>query len=69
VKEIQDLNRKGIKPEKLIASGDPAETAPVSQDLLRNNSLTRFDKEEGKHQTHKHFHKRRNKKQNDKKPS
>jgi cell fate regulator YaaT (PSP1 superfamily) len=43
VKEIQDLNRKGIKPDRLIVNEESWSSAPVSQDLLKNNSLTRFD--------------------------
>ncbi|MGB8491765.1 MAG: regulatory iron-sulfur-containing complex subunit RicT [Bacteroidales bacterium] len=69
VKEIQDLNRKGIKPERLLASDDPVNAPPVSQDLLHNNSLTRFDTDRPKNQPHKHFHKKRNRNQNDKRPT
>ncbi len=67
VREIQALNRKGLKPDKLIAINDAFDTTPVSQDLLQNNSLTRFDAPEGKNQR-KHQHKRKNKKFNVKKP-
>jgi len=43
VKEIQDLNSKGIKPDSLFDVNEtPAET-PGSTDLLGNDSITRFD--------------------------
>jgi len=67
VKEIQALNKKGVKPERLIANNQSWETEPVSEDLLKNNSLTRFDPEQKKEQKHKRFHKKKNRRFNDKK--
>ncbi len=68
VKEIQALNRKGIKPERLIAADDLTVPEPLSEDLLKDNSLTRFDPAPatGKHHKHSHkkhrrFHDKRNK--------
>jgi cell fate regulator YaaT (PSP1 superfamily) len=43
VREIQALNKKGQKVDRLLAIDDTWNAPPVSQDLLKNNSLTRFD--------------------------
>jgi cell fate regulator YaaT (PSP1 superfamily) len=43
VREIQAINKKGKKVEKLKLIDESWDPAPVSQDLLKNNSLTRFD--------------------------
>ena len=43
VREIQALNKKGQKVDRLQAIDDTWNAPPVSQDLLKNNSLTRFD--------------------------
>jgi len=66
VREIQALNRKGQKPEKLNVTYDSFETAPVSNDLLKNNSLTRFDTATSKSPHQRRSHKRKNKRHNDK---
>jgi cell fate regulator YaaT (PSP1 superfamily) len=66
VREIQALNKKGTKPDRLIPIDQSWETEPVSSDLLRNNSLTRFDPLPAKNQQHKHPHKRKNRRFNDK---
>ena len=66
VREIQAMNRKGQKPDKLIISSASWETTPVSYDLLRNNSLTRFDIPAGKIKHHKHSSKRKNRRNDDK---
>jgi hypothetical protein len=66
VREIQALNRKGLKPDKLIVPDDLSEMIPVSQDLLKNNSITRFDPTESKNPHPKHSHKRKNRRYNDK---
>jgi cell fate regulator YaaT (PSP1 superfamily) len=67
VKEIQAINRKGKKVEKLKLADDPWETTPVSEDLLKNNSLTRFDPPEKKPQQSKNHHKKKHRRFNDKK--
>ena len=67
VKEIQTLNKKGIKPERLLVNEQSWDTEPVSQDLLKNNSLTRFDPEPKKEHRHHRFHKKKNRKFNDRK--
>ena len=66
VREIQALNRKGQKPDQLLAKNDSFDTTPVSHDLLQNNSLTRFDEPEGKNLHQKHQHKRKNRRFNGK---
>jgi cell fate regulator YaaT (PSP1 superfamily) len=66
VKEIQAINRKGKKVDKLKLVDEAWEITPVSQDLLKNNSLTRFDPPENKNQPNKNPHKRKNRKFNDK---
>lgn len=66
VREIQAMNRKGQKPDKLIISSTSWEATPVSHDLLRNNSLTRFDIPAGKIKHHKHSGKRKNRRNDDK---
>jgi cell fate regulator YaaT (PSP1 superfamily) len=66
VKEIQDLNRKGEKPDRLIVNEESWDTTPVSQDLLKNNSLTRFDTKTNKGQSQHHPNKRKNKRFHDK---
>jgi cell fate regulator YaaT (PSP1 superfamily) len=67
VKEIQVLNRKGQKPDKLIIPDDSVDMAPVSNDLLKNNSLTRFDPPELNNPHPRHSHQRKNRRYNDKK--
>lgn len=68
VREIQALNRKGAKPEKLLVYDQKWETEPVSEDLLKNNSLTRFDPAPARDHPHRrHSHKRKNRRFHDKK--
>jgi cell fate regulator YaaT (PSP1 superfamily) len=66
VREIQALNRKGKKVEKLKLVDESWETAPVSQDLLKNNSLTRFDPPDNKTQQNRNQQRRKNRRFNDK---
>lgn len=66
VREIQAINRKGKKVDKL-KSAELWEPEPVSQDLLKNNSLTRFDKPEDNNRRQPQQHgKRKNRRFNDK---
>jgi cell fate regulator YaaT (PSP1 superfamily) len=68
VREIQAINRKGKKVDKLKAAAESWETEPVSHDLLKNNSLTRFDQPDDKNKRQNHHHsKRKNRRFNDKK--
>ncbi|HVN59200.1 MAG TPA: regulatory iron-sulfur-containing complex subunit RicT [Bacteroidales bacterium] len=66
VKEIIDLNRKGIKPERLLLNEESPEVAAVSEDLLKNNSLTRFDTKSQQKNHQPHSHRRKNKRFHDK---
>jgi cell fate regulator YaaT (PSP1 superfamily) len=66
VKEIIATNRKGKKVDRLQSVDSVADLAPVSQDLLKNNSLTRFDPPEKKSQP-RNTNRRKNRKFNDKK--
>lgn len=66
VREIQELNKKGKKPERLIVFEDSVDTSSASEDLLKNNSLTRFDTQPGQGQQQHHHHKRKNRRFNDK---
>ena len=67
VREIQALNRKGTRVEKLQKMGESPEPEYMSQDLLRNNSLTRFDPPEKKEHRGRQQNKRKNRRFNDKK--
>jgi cell fate regulator YaaT (PSP1 superfamily) len=67
VREIQAMNKKGIKAERLIDFEEIGENENVSEDLLKNNSLTRFDPAPPKNQHHKHFRKKKHRRFNDKK--
>jgi hypothetical protein len=66
VREIQEMNKKGKKADHLQAKDESWESTPVSQDLLKNNSLTRFDEPENKSKPKKNPNKRRGKRFNDK---
>jgi cell fate regulator YaaT (PSP1 superfamily) len=61
VKEIQAINRTGKKVDKLKLVEESWETTPVSQDLLKDNSLTRFDPRENKNQPNKNKNNNRRK--------
>jgi cell fate regulator YaaT (PSP1 superfamily) len=66
VKEIQLLNKSGKKADRLQAIDDSWNAAPVSQDLLKNNSLTRFDPPDKKSQPTRNSNKRKNRRFKDK---
>jgi cell fate regulator YaaT (PSP1 superfamily) len=66
VREIQQQNRKGIKPDKLIISEASVDSAPVSADLLKNNSLTRFDTKPPRGNQQQNSQRRKNRRFNDK---
>lgn len=65
VKEIQALNRKGKKADKLRIDED-WQSQPVSEDLLKNNSLTRFDPPENKQNSNRNQNRKKNRRFNDK---
>jgi cell fate regulator YaaT (PSP1 superfamily) len=66
VKEIQALNRKGTKVDRLQPISESGDSSPVSHDLLKNNSLTRFDPPEKKGNPKKNPNRRKNRRFNDK---
>lgn len=65
VREIQALNRSGKKVEKLKPQEGTWDSKPVSEDLLKNNSLTRFDPPDKSH--NKYQNRRKNRKFNGRK--
>jgi cell fate regulator YaaT (PSP1 superfamily) len=67
VREIQAVNRKGKKVDKLKTAEDSWDVKPVSEDLLKNNSLTRFDPPENQDQQKKNQKKKKNRRFNGKK--
>jgi cell fate regulator YaaT (PSP1 superfamily) len=67
VREIQALNKKGTKVDRLKLVDESWDITPVSQDLLKNNSLTRFDPPGGKSKGPNQTNKRKNRRFNDKK--
>jgi cell fate regulator YaaT (PSP1 superfamily) len=67
VKEIQEMNKKGTKPDFLIIQEKSWDSAAnISEDLLKNDSLTRFDVQTNQGQHHHHSHKRKNRSFHDK---
>jgi len=66
VMEIQNMNKNGIKPERLLPGTPSWEITPVSEDLLKENNLTRFDTGKPKKNQRKYSNKRKNRKFNDK---
>jgi cell fate regulator YaaT (PSP1 superfamily) len=67
VREIQAMNKKGIKADRLLVPDESWGATTVSEDLLENNSLTRFDLTPSKSDQHKHSHKRKNRRFHEKK--
>jgi hypothetical protein len=65
VREIQALNRKGKKVEKLKMNDEVTENEALSADLLKNNSLTRFDPPDKKENRRDGHHRRKNRRFND----
>jgi cell fate regulator YaaT (PSP1 superfamily) len=66
VREIQAVNRKGQKVEKLKLTEESWEITPVSQDLLKNNSLTRFDPPDKKNNPNRNHRKKKKRRFNGK---
>jgi cell fate regulator YaaT (PSP1 superfamily) len=66
VKEIQSINKNGKKVDRLQVIDESWDSTPVSQDLLKNNSLTRFDPPDNKSQQNKNQNKRKKRRFNDK---
>jgi cell fate regulator YaaT (PSP1 superfamily) len=66
VKEIQAMNRKGIKVDKFLETNESWTAATDSVDLLENNSLSRFDPPPSKNNHRKNSHKKKNRRFNEK---
>lgn len=66
VKEIQAMNRKGLKADKLVVAEQGWEGEHPSEDLLKESSLHRFDDNEPKNRHHRHSRKKKNRKSHDK---
>jgi cell fate regulator YaaT (PSP1 superfamily) len=67
VREIQALNKKGIKADRLLEVYETTrEISPVSEDLLKNNSLTRFDPPPAAKQGNRKSNRNKNRRFNDK---
>jgi len=64
VREIQAINRKGTKVDRLQVFDEIRDSAPVSHDLLKNNSLTRFDPPDNRDPNNRNSKKRKNKRFN-----
>ena len=66
VREIQAMNKKGIKVERLLDYDHSWETSPDSNDQVGNNDLNRLDPtQHGKHHRRR-SHKKKNRRFNDK---
>lgn len=66
VREIIQLNRKGIKPENLLASQANNTIGKGNDLLLQNSGLTRFETKSSQREgrgRHKHYHRRNEKRQ------
>jgi cell fate regulator YaaT (PSP1 superfamily) len=59
VKEIQAMNRKGMKPAKLFEATQLPSNQSTSADLLEDNSLTRFDPRISNQSRKKHSNKKK----------
>lgn len=66
VKEIQAMNKKGKKADRIFTAAQLTGNEPVSEDLLKNNSLTRFDPAPDKKQGGRPPHRRKNRRFHDK---
>jgi cell fate regulator YaaT (PSP1 superfamily) len=66
VREIIALNRSGKKAERLPVNEGSWNAEPVSEDLLKNNSLTRFDDPASKKSNNRNNDRRKKRKFNDK---
>ncbi len=66
VREIIALNRAGKKADRLVNNEDSWNPEPVSEDLLKNNSLTRFDEPASQKTGSKNHDRRKKRRFNDK---
>lgn len=65
VREIQAMNKKGMKPDRILEHEKDWESAAPSEDLLQNNSLTRFDPAQPAKKQRHHANKKKNRRPND----
>ena len=66
VREIQAMNKKGQKAEKLLAEDLSQDNNSGSKDLLSDNNLNRFDSTEPGNRHFKRSGKKKNRRKNDK---
>ncbi len=66
VREIIALNRTGKKADRLLVNDGSWNAEPVSEDLLKNNSLTRFDDSASQKTNNRNHDRRKKRKFNDK---
>jgi hypothetical protein len=66
VKEIQGLNRKGIKPERLLMTDNDGAPGKVSVDLLNDTQVSRFTNKSENNQKNYNSFKRKKRRFNDK---
>jgi cell fate regulator YaaT (PSP1 superfamily) len=66
VREIQEMNRKGKKPDRLLVFDESLDLSSESVDLLKNNSLTRFDPQPKHSKQQRNNTRRKNRRFNDK---
>jgi cell fate regulator YaaT (PSP1 superfamily) len=65
VKEIQEMNRKGLKADKLIVAEQDWTGETPSEDLLKESSIHRFDSAEPRNKHQRHSRKKKNRKSHD----
>ena len=58
--EIQAMNKKGLKADKLLISDSSLQTESQSEDLLKDNNLDRFDPAEPKNKNNRHSRRKKN---------
>jgi len=70
VREIQEMNKQGIKPDFLFVAQEPWNEETPSGDLLDGNSITRFDRQQTvqeKNKQQRELQNRKHKKEHDRK--
>ena len=67
VREIQAMNKKGLKPQRIVDLSSEWESPAPTGDLLEDNSLTRFDSAQAGKKHRRNSHKKKNRKSNENK--
>lgn len=67
VKEIQDLNKKGVKPDRLLVSENDISKEKASSDLLNDTQVSRFTNKNEQNQKKQSSFRRRKRRFNEKK--